>query len=122
MSKYIFDLEQQILEAWRVVDDIEIVYHGMDNMDEDQQMNVLLGVEQLYRLKFEKLWETFEKHVQEFHAYRKEAEQARASEPEQYVPPAGSHGFVPDAMNIDWKALDEFEVTMSNKDEDSIYN
>jgi len=58
-----FDLEQEILECWNVVKDIENFYHAQENMTEDQQMNYLLGMQEMYEIKFNKLWETFEQCV-----------------------------------------------------------
>lgn len=57
-----FDLEQQILDVWKVTDDIELVYKNtMDrDMSKDEIANVLLGIKSLYELKFNQLWDTFE--------------------------------------------------------------
>lgn len=60
-----FELEQDIMNTWQVVDDINTVYHRSDTLTEDQLMNVLLGIKELYQLKFEKLFDTFEKYVEE---------------------------------------------------------
>jgi len=60
-----FDLEQQILDCWKVTDDIDLFYYGMETMDEDRQMNFLLGFREMYELKFNRLWETFEQLVQD---------------------------------------------------------
>ena len=58
-----FDLEQQILECWRVTDDINILYDRQEYMSKDEQMNYLLGLNSLYKQKFEILWSTFEQLV-----------------------------------------------------------
>jgi hypothetical protein len=59
-----FDLEQQILDAWKVVDDINLAFElSMDNNDRDQMANLLLGLKTLYDVKFNKLWDTFEQCV-----------------------------------------------------------
>ena len=58
-----FDLEQQILECWRVTDDINILYDRQEYMSKDEQMNYLLGLNSLYKHKFEILWSTFEQLV-----------------------------------------------------------
>lgn len=57
-----FDLEQQLIECWKVTDDINLVYASvMDtNMSQDDIANVLLGLKTLYDLKFNRLWNTFE--------------------------------------------------------------
>ena len=56
-----FDLEQEIMSCWNVVEDLKMIYaaeHLYD--DEDAMMNALLGIGSLYELKFQKLWNTFE--------------------------------------------------------------
>jgi hypothetical protein len=58
-----FDLEQEIMECWGVTKDIQNFYYAQENLTEDQQMNYLLGLEQIYEAKFNKLWKTFEQCV-----------------------------------------------------------
>jgi hypothetical protein len=72
-----FDLEQQILDAWKIIDDLDLYYHKMDCLDQDQSMNIILGLTELYRLKFERLFETFEKHLGEVHAAKIAAAQQK---------------------------------------------
>jgi hypothetical protein len=76
MSKGIFDLEQQILQCWNVVDDIKLLYkhfgdnprfEGLDPKAEDEMMNLLLGLESMYQLKFDTMFRTFEDVAHEFH-------------------------------------------------------
>jgi hypothetical protein len=63
-----FDLEQDIMQCWSVVDDIGLVVESvMENPKYadippeciDTLSNTLLGVKELYNLRFEKMWETF---------------------------------------------------------------
>jgi hypothetical protein len=63
IKKNRFDLEQEILECWNVTKDISNFYHAQEWLDQDQQMNYLLGLEQMYEVKFEKLWKTFEECI-----------------------------------------------------------
>lgn len=58
-----FDLEQEIMRCWKITEDIEMFYGNFDHLDEDQQMNLLLGLKELYELRFQKLWNTFEECV-----------------------------------------------------------
>ena len=58
-----FDLEQNIMQCWNVCDDIQLYLDMYDNMDEDQRMNYLIGLKQMYQLKFERTWDNFEKCV-----------------------------------------------------------
>lgn len=57
-----FDLEEQIMDCWGVVDDIKTVYSSGDNREvsEDEMMNALVGLQTIYQMKFEKLYQTFE--------------------------------------------------------------
>lgn len=58
-----FDLEQDIMNCWSVVEDIkELSRCKMDRrkMTEDEVNNYLLGLETIYQVKFERLFETFE--------------------------------------------------------------
>lgn len=55
-----FDLEQNIMQCWNVTDDIQLYLDMYDNMDEDQRMNYLIGLKQMYQMKFERLWNNFE--------------------------------------------------------------
>ena len=58
-----FDLEQGIMQCWNVCEDIQLYLDMHDNMTEDQHMNYLIGLKQMYQLKFERTWDTFEKCV-----------------------------------------------------------
>lgn len=63
MSKYNrFLHEQQLLECWTVTSDIETVMKAVLEKDlpQDHLANILLGMKELYNLKFEALWESFE--------------------------------------------------------------
>ena len=89
MSDKIFDLEQQIMQCWNVVDDIKLVYHhfgdnprfeGLDPKAEDELMNLLLGLESMYQLKFDTLFRTFEDVCREYHRRGKMAQLDREKE------------------------------------------
>ena len=58
-----FDLEQDIMACWNVVDDLDVFlsrYMDGPEMSDDDVANVILGIKSLYQLKFQKLWDTFE--------------------------------------------------------------
>lgn len=59
-----FVLEQRILSCWNVIDDIKVVRAAIaDNrLTKDQMENVLLGLEELYELKFQQVYHTFEEY------------------------------------------------------------
>lgn len=76
MSDPIFNLEQEIMQCWSVIDDIKLVTeHLVDSVEykdmppevADAIMNKYLGIKELYELKFEKCWITFEKVCAEYH-------------------------------------------------------
>lgn len=52
-----FDLEQQILDCWKITDDLRLVAVKGEQAVE--------AVATLYELKFEQLWSTFESMVAE---------------------------------------------------------
>ena len=58
-----FDLEQQILECWKVIEDIELLYENLASMDHHKRMNYLLGLQSMYKFKFNRVWATFEQLV-----------------------------------------------------------
>ena len=59
----ILDLEDKILDCWKITDDLNTLFTAFDlkEMDEDEIQNVHLGLIALYNLKFERLFDTFEK-------------------------------------------------------------
>jgi len=58
-----FDLEQRILDAWRVVDDLKIISDLVSSGNQDDVKITITGLGLLYDQKFTKLFETFEKLV-----------------------------------------------------------
>lgn len=69
----IFDLEQQIMDCWHITDDLKILEEAVldKGISVDDTANITIGLEKLYHLKFEKLFNIFENHCKEFHEYRK---------------------------------------------------
>ena len=57
-----FDFEQQIMECWKITDDIKSIIEGIDEHDltSDQVLAILSGLKELYEMKFNKLWDCFE--------------------------------------------------------------
>jgi len=60
-----FELEQDILNAWKITDDIEMVYSSIleKELDKDTICNALLGLHTIYEMRFERMWSTFENLV-----------------------------------------------------------
>jgi hypothetical protein len=57
-----FDLEQDIMKCWNVVEDLQNLY-DCEDLTEDQQQNYLLGLIAIYEVKFNKLWNSFENSI-----------------------------------------------------------
>lgn len=83
MSDKIFALEQRIMNCWNVVDDINDVYNhigdnefftGMDAKHQDKILNLLLGMREIYAVKFEKCFSDFEDVVRVYHSNKKDLE------------------------------------------------
>lgn len=64
------DLEEKIMNCWNVVDDIEALSADR-RIKDDRVMNVLIGMAELYQVKFENLWNTYEVALREYYAPRK---------------------------------------------------
>jgi hypothetical protein len=54
-----FDLEQEILDCWRVVDDLKVVLAISEAQDWDRVQNAILGMRELYEHRFDHLFKTF---------------------------------------------------------------
>lgn len=52
-------LEDKITQVGQTVEDIRCLYYSMENMDEDQIMNALLGLEIFAKMRTDELWECF---------------------------------------------------------------
>lgn len=69
-NKYRMELEEQIVRCWGVLEDIKTVYtvhQDMRELDVDEMATTLAGIRNLYKLKFELLFDTFEKHLKALH-------------------------------------------------------
>ena len=63
-----FDLEQLILKNWEITTEIKHLYEKLlddDSYTRDQIANYLLGLETIYEVKFNKLWDCFEQLASE---------------------------------------------------------
>ena len=63
MSK-LYELEPHIMDCWSVCNDIETVFKqigdGHPEPTEDEIMNALMGMQQIYQWKFEQLFNRYE--------------------------------------------------------------
>lgn len=57
-----FELEQQIMACWNITDDLNMLNEHVLERDltTDQISNILLGLEEIYKLRFDKMFKTFE--------------------------------------------------------------
>lgn len=62
-----FDFEQQIMDCWSVCEDLKTItkIYDLRQLSEDQLMNALIGMEALYQMKFEILFDMFERLIKE---------------------------------------------------------
>lgn len=65
-----FDLEQQIMNCWNIVPDIDLLHKNVlegktegGAMTTDEISNYLLGLQSVYELKFQQLFDTFSQLV-----------------------------------------------------------
>lgn len=53
-------LHDSIMSAWHTVDDIKSLIKSAENMNEDQMMNALLGLEIFADMRMQELFDTYE--------------------------------------------------------------
>lgn len=60
-----FEHEHKLMQCWAVTDDLRVLAEGIleGNMTTDDAANVLLGLQTLYSLKFNALWDSFESSI-----------------------------------------------------------
>jgi hypothetical protein len=58
-----FDLEQEIMGCWNIVDEMKVLIDKWDRITEDEKLNILIGLSSLYQLKFDTMFNTFENCV-----------------------------------------------------------
>ena len=74
-----FDLEQGIMSCWHVTDDLDTLLEEIieGDLTKDQISNVVLGMSQLYNIKFEKLFRTFEGFLKSYYNLRNDLKQTQ---------------------------------------------
>ena len=62
-----YELEPMILDCWRVCDDFQVVLRqvGDGEPTEDELMNALIGMQQVYQWKFEQLFIKYEEALRD---------------------------------------------------------
>jgi len=60
----LYDLEPMIMDCWHVCDDLQVLFRqigdGERDPTQDELMNALLGMQQVYQWKFEQLFNKYE--------------------------------------------------------------
>ena len=61
-----YELEEKIMHAWQVEQDIETVLRLLDTKyTEDQLMNMLIGIKELVNMRFTILFDSYEQFLKE---------------------------------------------------------
>jgi hypothetical protein len=59
-----FDLEQEILSCWNITSDLNVLLSVFDREHtEDELMNIIIGIRELYDQKFQIAFNTFEECI-----------------------------------------------------------
>ena len=63
------DLEPMIMDCWHVCDDLQVVFRqigdGERDPTQDELMNALMGMQQVYQWKFEQLFYEYERVIED---------------------------------------------------------
>jgi hypothetical protein len=68
MSNAIQDLEQEVLLCWGITEDLLLL--AKEHEDNDDFCNKVLGIKHVYEMRFSKAWDTYEKVVEEYYAWK----------------------------------------------------
>ena len=64
-----FDLEEGIMKCWNITDDLQLLLEqyldGDKPMSEDEMANILIGLIELYNIKFDKTFKIFESLIRD---------------------------------------------------------
>jgi hypothetical protein len=61
------DLEQEVLLCWGIAEDLLLL---ADEVDDDDLQNKILGIKNVYEMRFRKAWDTYEKVVKEHYKWK----------------------------------------------------
>ena len=69
MSNKQFELEQGIMNCWNICEDLNLLAKNIleHDLDRDKAANILIGMSQLYQMKFEDCFENFEETLKYYH-------------------------------------------------------
>jgi hypothetical protein len=63
------DIEQEVLLCWGITEDLLLLAKEHEE-DGDLSMQIL-GIKEVYEMRFRKAWDTYEKVVEEYYAWKK---------------------------------------------------
>lgn len=63
-----FDLEEKIMSAWNIIEDIDLAISCVEDVDmtskeADRLLNILIGIKEMYSIRFQQLFGTFEECI-----------------------------------------------------------
>jgi hypothetical protein len=68
MSNKIQDLEQEFLRCWEITQDLKLLADVVN--DGSDHTETVKGIAEVYELRFDKAWKTYEKVVDEYYAWK----------------------------------------------------
>ena len=68
MSNKIQDLEQEVLLCWGITEDLLLL--AQEHEDNGNLSMQILGIKEVYEMRFRKAWDTYEKVVEEYYAWK----------------------------------------------------
>ena len=72
-----FNLEDDIMNLYRITDDLNLYYEKYDQLSEDDRDNILLGIKTMAPLRIEKLYDCF-REVLELDEYNPKVKKDKA--------------------------------------------
>jgi hypothetical protein len=54
-----FDLESHIFSCWNLVDELNVLAQAIEDKDEDEIINIIIGLKALYNRKFDRLFNAY---------------------------------------------------------------
>jgi cell division protein FtsX len=63
------DLEQEFLRCWEITQDLDLL--AKENENNDALKNNILGIKNVYEMRFNKAWDTYEALVKEYYGLQK---------------------------------------------------
>ena len=59
-EKTIFDLEQELLVCWNILDELKVLADNWIVIPDEERLNIVRGLKSLYMVKFDTLYSTYE--------------------------------------------------------------